>query len=142
MPTPIIKYISAALAAGAIVISPAFADTMKYAADLTATAEVPPTESAAIGNADVTVDTDANTVSWIVTVEGLTGDPTAAHIHGPAAQDENAPPVIDMSEAIMEGSADISDKQIDELKNGKYYVNVHTKKYPNGEIRGQLAVIE
>ena len=111
-------------------------------AGLTAGAEVPPTESDATGTADVMVDTEAGTVSWTVTVENLTGDPTAAHIHGPAAEDENAGPVIDMSEAIMEGSGEITEDQIAELKDGKYYVNVHTEEYPDGEIRGQLKAAE
>lgn len=135
--TPNIKK-AAAIAACAMLASPAFADQMKFTADMTAGAEVPPTESTATGAADVTVDTEAMTVSWEVTVKDLTGDPVAAHIHGPASRDENAPPVIDMSDAIMNGEAEITEDQIDQMKDGKYYVNVHTKKYPDGEIRGQL----
>jgi hypothetical protein len=46
--------------------------------------------------------------------------------------------VIDMSSAIMDGSGDITDAQWAELQAGKYYVNVHTAKFPDGEIRGQL----
>jgi Cu/Zn superoxide dismutase len=137
-----VKYTAASIAACAMLALPAFAEEMKFTADLTAGAEVPPTESAATGTAEVTVDTEAKTVSWVVTVEGLTGDATAAHIHGPAAMDENAGPAIDMSDAIMEGSADITDEQIGELGDGKYYVNVHTEEYPDGEIRGQLTAAE
>ena len=47
-----------------------------------------------------------------------------------------------MSDAIMEGSGDITAEQIAELEDGKYYVNVHTEEYPDGEIRGQLAKAE
>ena len=100
-----IKNLTAAIAACILLALPASAETMKYTADLTAGSEVPPTDSSATGTADVTVDTDAQTVTWMVTVDGLTGDPTAAHIHGPAAEGEKAPPAIDMSDAIMEGSA-------------------------------------
>ncbi len=121
---------------------PGIAETLTYTADLTAAAEVPPNDSTATGTADVTVDTDAHTVSWVVTVEGLTGDATAAHIHGPASETETAAPVIDMSEAIMEGNGEITDEQLKELKAGGYYVNVHTEQYPDGEIRGQLAASE
>ena len=39
---------------------------------------------------------------------------------------------------IMQGSADITEAQWAELKAGKYYVNVHTAKFPDGEVRGQL----
>ena len=74
-----------------------------------------------------------------MTVEGLSGDATAAHTHGPASATESAPPVIDMSgDMMMKGSADITEAQWTEMKAGKYYVNVHTEKFPDGEIRGQL----
>lgn len=132
----------ATIAACAMLALPAFADEMKFSVDLTAGAEVPPNESPATGTADVTVDIEAMTVSWMVTVQDLTGDATAAHIHGPATVDENAGPIIDMSDAIMEGSADITEDQMGELKDGKYYVNVHTAEYPDGEIRGQLLASE
>ena len=47
-----------------------------------------------------------------------------------------------MSDAIMEGSADITDDQLADLEAGNYYVNVHTDKNPDGEIRGQLKASE
>ncbi len=141
MPRPNITFAAAVVAVSMLAL-PAVAETVTYTADLTAASEVPPNDSAATGTAEVTVDTDAGTVAWVVTVDGLTGDPTAAHIHGPATKDENAPPVIDMSDAIMDGSADITDEQIADLKAGNYYVNVHTEANPDGEIRGQLAKAE
>lgn len=135
---PNIKKVSVTLAACVVFTLPASAETKNYTADLTASAEVPSTVSPATGTADVVVDTDAKTVSWTVKVEDLTGEATAAHIHGPADKGVNASPVIDMSAAIMQGSADITDEQISEIEAGKYYVNVHTEKYPDGEVRGQL----
>lgn len=139
---PNIKLTTATFAACAVLAMPAFAEELKFTADLTAGAEVPATESSATGTADVTVDTDANTVSWVVTFENLTGDATGAHMHGPAAMDENAPPAIDMSEDMMEGTGEITDEQIAELTDGMYYVNIHTEEYPDGEIRGQLSAAE
>ena len=137
-----LKPLAVAVVATSFMTVPALAEIVEYTADMTAAAEVPPNDSSATGTAEVTVDTEAKTVSWVVTYSGLTGDATAAHIHGPAAEDENAPPVVDMSDAIMEGSGDITDEQIGELEAGKYYVNVHTEKYPDGEIRGQLTAAE
>jgi Cu/Zn superoxide dismutase len=129
---------AATLAACAALAVPALAEQLRFTADLTTAAVVPPTEGNASGSADVTVDTDASKVSWTVTMQDLSGDATAAHIHGPAAEGENAGPMVDMSGAIMDGSADITAEQIDAMKNGMTYVNVHTQKYPDGEIRGQL----
>lgn len=75
--------IAGAAVAAMMVGSAAYAE-MTYTADLSPSAEVPPTESSASGSADITVDTEAMTISWTTEVDGLTGDPTAAHIHGPA----------------------------------------------------------
>jgi Cu/Zn superoxide dismutase len=134
------------LAGAAIAVSvfalPGFAETQQYTADLTAGAEVPPNNSTGTGTADLTVDTDTKMITWTITVEGLTGDPTAAHIHGPASASENAGPVINISDSIMEGSAEITDEQISDLDAGKYYLNLHTKQHPGGEIRGQIEAAE
>lgn len=137
-----IKYTALVTLACTALAFPASAEMIKYTADLTAGAEIPPTESPATGTADVTVDTEAKTVSWMVSVEGLSGEATAAHIHGPASEGENAGPVITMVDTIMEGEAEITDDQIGELEDGKYYVNIHTEKNPDGEIRGQLSKAE
>lgn len=118
--------------------SVAHADMLKFHANMVAGEVTPATNSKGKGTADVTVDTTAKKVMWTVKVDGLTGAPTAAHIHGPAAKGAKAPPEIDMSKAIMTGSAAITDAQIADIKAGKTYVNVHTAKFPDGEIRGQL----
>jgi len=137
-----IKYTALAAMACTALAVPASAEMIKYTADLTADAQVPPVDSTAAGTADVTVDTEAKTVTWMVNFEGLTGDATAAHIHGPASDGENANPVITLADTIMEGQGEITDEQISELNDGKYYVNVHTDQNPGGEIRGQLSKAE
>ena len=113
------------------------AETLMFKTDLTGAAGVPQTDSAAKGTVELTLDTESKTVAWVVTTEGLTGEPTASHIHGPAEPTEVAGPVIDTM-AQMDGSAPITDEQIADLTAGKYYYNVHTEKFPDGEIRGQL----
>ena len=116
------------------------AEMMKFTTELTGTAEVPPTDSTATGTAEVTLDTEAKTVTWVYTHEGLSGDMTASHIHGAATATEAAGPVIDTTGETMEGSAPITDAQAAELMAGMYYVNLHTETFPDGEIRGQLAL--
>lgn len=135
------KQITAMATACAMLALPAFAETVEYTASLTAAAEVPPTDSTASGSAEVTVDTDAKTVSWTVTSEDLSGDAIGAHIHGPASETENAGPVITL-DPITEGSGPITDEQISDIEAGMTYVNVHTDKFPDGEIRGQLMKAE
>ena len=127
-----------ALASAGLWALPATAEEKKFMAELSGASEVPPVETAATGTADVTVDTEAMTIAWMNTAEGLSGDPVAAHFHGPAAEGENAPPMIDISENWMEGSTAITPEQLTELEAGRMYLNIHTEQNPDGEIRGQV----
>ena len=68
----------------------------------------------------------------------------AAHFHGPAEAGKNAGVQIWISEkgkpfeSPFKGSAKLTDAQAADLMNGQWYVNIHTKANPGGEIRGQL----
>lgn len=129
--------ISAISAAFLFVGTAAQAEMVKYTSEMTGTAAVPPTDSAATGTVELMLDTEAKTVAWVVTTEGMSGEPTASHVHGPASATEAAGPQIDTL-ATLAGTAPITDEQIADLNAGMYYYNVHTAKYPDGEIRGQL----
>ena len=131
-----------ALALLLAVPSPAFAEMVKMKADLKSSEEVPPNDSPGTGTADVTLDTDANRVSWQIAHEGLTGDPSAAHFHGPAQVGENAGPIVDISANLNEGSADVTAEQLEMIRSGQTYLNIHTAQYPDGEIRGQVLQLE
>lgn len=54
-----------------------------YAAILNGASEAPPNASAGTGLATVTIDTTLTTMRVQATFSGLTGNTTAAHIHGP-----------------------------------------------------------
>ncbi len=83
--------------ASATLALPAAAEEIKFMAELSGAAQVPPVETEAMGMADVTVDTEAMTVSWRLVYEGLSGEPVAAHFHGPATPEETAPPTVDLT---------------------------------------------
>ena len=123
-------------------VLPASAEMVQMKADLKASEEVPPNDSPATGTVDVTLDTDANKVTWKISQEGLTGDATAAHFHGPAKPGENAAPVIDISTNMAEGSAEVTAEQMQMIRDGNTYVNIHTAQNPNGEIRGQVVAAQ
>lgn len=126
------------VAAATWLSEPALSESVKCTADLQEKSEVPPTDSNGSGSADITVDTEAKKVSWTVTSSGLSGGPTAAHFHGPAREGENAGPVIDITANLNEGSADLTDEQMQQLESGQIYINVHTVRFPDGEVRGQV----
>ena len=78
---------------------------------------------------------------WNMTYEGLSGAAIGAHIHGPATEAQNAGIVIGFNNPVsspMAGQATLTPAQFADLRDGKWYVNVHTAANRGGEIRGQL----
>lgn len=113
-----------------------------FEATLSPSQEVPATASTGSGQAEVQFNENTNMLTWKVTYSGLTGAASAAHIHGPAAAGANAGVVIpftgDMNAQPMMGEKAITSAQYADLAAGLYYVNIHTARFPGGEIRGQL----
>jgi hypothetical protein len=131
----------AASAALVLAIAPAFADTVKFKADLKGASEVPATDSKGTGAVDASYDTATKALTWTVTYSGLTGDASAAHFHGPAAVGANASPVVPIPAPLaspIKGNATLTDAQAADLSAGNWYFNIHTAKFPDGEIRGQV----
>ena len=136
--------VAAAALSIALAASPAFASELKYQAVLTADVETPPTTSPGTGTVEATYDTDAKTLTWTVTYKDPTGDVTAAHFHGPARAGEKAAPVVPIVAPYaspIKGSATLTDTQYGDLQKGLWYFNLHTAKYPDGEVRGQLEAV-
>ncbi|MCR6671788.1 CHRD domain-containing protein [Devosia ginsengisoli] len=124
-----------------LLAAPAYAEMLNMTAELTGAAEVPANDSAGTGTLEATYDTETMMFTWTVNYEGLTGDATAAHFHGPAAADATAGPVVPIDGDLaspIEGSATLTEEQATQLQDGMWYFNVHTAEYPDGEIRGQV----
>lgn len=84
--------------------------------------------------------TGGKTLKWTLTFSHLTGPATAAHIHL-GAKGKAGPVLIPLCgpcKSPASGSIKVTDAEMTDLINGKTYVNVHTAKNPNGEIRGQV----
>lgn len=101
------------------------------------------------GSGEFTFTPETKTLAYTVSTSGLTGPATSAHIHGPADPGATAGVVVPFTLAAgtspatpITGSAMLTDTQIADLRAGKYYVNVHTAKYPAGEIRGQITPVK
>jgi CHRD domain len=134
-----------------------FAQNEKFKAKLKANNEVPPVTSAATGKAKFKVKNDMITSN--INITGMT-DVTMAHIHA-GIEGQNGEPVVDLLKTgnqnktgggiIIKGQIKASDlqgpmagKTLQDLQTAmgdeKAYVNIHTSKNPNGEIRGQIKV--
>lgn len=106
---------------------------------LTGAQEVPPVTTSATGKGTVTIGDDKS-VSGSVTTTGVTG--TAAHIHE-AAAGKNGPVIVPMTKSgdnawTFAPGAKLTDAQMESLKAGNLYINVHSDANKGGEIRGQL----
>ena len=119
---------------------PAFAESMAFKASLSGAEEVPPTNAAGTGAVDLTYDDANKTLTWKGTYSGLTGNPTGAHLHGPADVGQNAGVEVplEVTASPFEGSAALNDAQAADLLAGKLYLNIHTEANPDGELRGQV----
>ena len=111
-----------------------------FSADLTGGQEVPPVTTPARGSTTATLD--GSTLDYTVQFSGLSGPATGAHFHGPAAPGQNAGVQVNIGQAGLaspiKGRAQLTDQQVADLKAGRLYVNIHTARNPNGELRGQV----
>ena len=138
-----IKSVLAAFAA-ALAIAAAQAAPTSIKVPLSGGEQVPPVQTAATGTADLTWDPATRALSWTIASSGLSGPVTMVHFHGPAAAGKNAAPVIWLtkkgveSDGPIKGDTTLTPEQAQEFTSGQWYVNVHTKEHPAGEIRGQV----
>jgi hypothetical protein len=95
------------------------------------------TGSSATGTARLILDDVTNLLIWDINWQ-LNPSSTAAHIHGPASPTTNAGVKINLGNQTGIGTATLDDSEITDLKNGLWYVNIHSGAFPGGEIRGQL----
>ena len=126
--------------------SHAFAVKIPIQASLSGGGEAPPNDSPAKGLMEGTFDTDANTLEWMVSYSDLTTPPIGAYFRGPISYlgltpEENAPIQVRTTGNLVSpfrGVAKIDDTQAKDLKDGRWYFSLHSKKFPGGEIRGRV----
>jgi hypothetical protein len=132
-------------------------DKQKFTAHLYGDQQVPPVQTNASGMASFKPMQDS--IWFNITVTDTQGV-TMAHIHS-GKQGENGPPIVPLYKSdtpsgpivglLAKGNitADtfqgpMTGKQISDLitavQNGETYVNIHTQKHPDGEIRGQIMI--
>ena len=113
-------------------------DTTVFTATLKGSDEVPANPSTATGSTTLTYNGATKTFTAVTRYSGIT--PTMGHIHK-AAVGQNGPvvfPFTELASPITLTSGPLTDDQVNALFKDSMYVNLHTKKYPGGEIRGQL----
>lgn len=134
--------------------------TLTFLADLDGASEVPANGATGAGIAALLYDdknsilTTDDTYTFSLAAFGLTGAPTAMHIHAPAAPGATASPVVNLGTSsfvssqigstFMLAGADVAPPAatfLGQLQAGLAYVNIHTAAFAGGEIRGQLVPV-
>jgi len=93
--------------------------------------------------ATITRNGTSGVIAWRLTFSKLTGRATAAHIHS-GVRGKAGPVIVPLCSPCRSGArgrATVDASVLDALEAGRAYVNVHTKKNPLGEIRGQIAAV-
>jgi len=146
------KVLALALAAVVALTVPALAATSKWKATLNGKSEVPKTTSKATGSATFTVASNGKSIKYTLKASNLSGAVQAAHIHF-GKVGKAGPVIVNIcpKPCTLPKSGTLTSKQfakapgvanfaaaVKAIKAGNAYTNIHTKKFPAGEIRGQL----
>jgi hypothetical protein len=93
------------------------------------------------GKGTFTATIKGTKMSWKLVFHGLTGKASAAHIHlgAKGVAGDVLIALCGPCKATQTGTGTVTAAQLKDMLKGKTYVNVHTAKYPNGEIRGQIS---
>jgi CHRD domain len=93
--------------------------------------------------ATVTKSGTSAVITWRLTFRKLTGRAISAHIHS-AVRGKAGPVIVPLCapcKSGAQGRATVEASVLSALEAGRGYVNVHTRKNPLGEIRGQIAAV-
>jgi CHRD domain len=129
-----------ALAVTAVALAQGVAAT-HLKATLNAGQEVPKQAVKAPGGSGLfTATLTGKKLVWRLVFRKLSGPAVAAHIHlgRPGKAGNVAVPLCGPCKSGVSGKATLTSAQLKALLGGGTYVNVHTAKNPNGEIRGQV----
>ncbi len=124
--------------------APVAATSAPVTATLSAGKEVPKPTGAPAGATGSFKGTLAGSkLTYTLTFKGLSGAAIASHLHQ-GKPGVSGPVVVPLCPpgctSPMKGTKTVSKSFLSAMKAGNAYVNIHTKKNPNGEIRGQVKV--
>ena len=115
-----------------------------FRATLSGASEVPSADTKGTGYFAAVYRPSTKVLEYRFNVVGLSGPVTMAYLHGPAAAGENAQQVAPINvpfyadRSTIDDGVTLTEGQAAEVLAGRWYVNVMTAKFPDGEIRGQI----
>jgi hypothetical protein len=109
--------------------------------------QVPPVATSGSGTFSATYNRSTKMLSYNFTwTLGDENDNTIGiHFHGPALADQNAPVVIPIdshptshTSSVTGETRELTETEEEQLLDGRWYINIHSTTYEDGELRGQL----
>jgi uncharacterized protein (TIGR03118 family) len=81
-----------------------------------------------------------DTIDFSLSFKNLSSSQTAAHLHGPALAGSNAPAIVTLPNGqFRDFTVTLSSQPSQDMRNGRFYLDVHTQNNPDGEIRAQFS---
>ena len=129
--------------AAAVAMAGHSATPMQLSARMNSSQEVPnPRGEPVRAGGSFSAKLTGRTLTWKLTFSHLSGAAVAAHIHS-GAKRKAGPVIVPLCSpctATTAGTVKVSTAVAKALQGKDTYVNVHTAKNPNGEIRGQIGM--
>jgi hypothetical protein len=115
----------------------------KFTVSLDGVQENPPVNSPGRGSCVLTLDTAETQITLSCTYSGLGSNASAAHIHTDGPAGVNGPVLFNLTGAsgtLTLAPTAVTPAQVADLRAKRWYVNIHTTNFPDGEIRGQIKI--
>ena len=137
------RYISIVAAAVLFLISPVARGQILFVASMDSSGETPATNSRGQGSAWLVLGSDMSSATYSVTYAHLDTTFTAGHFHAgtPGVAGPVVLPLTFANNTAKGTWSGIPDSLVRALLQGNLYVNVHSRRYPGGEIRGQFKMV-
>ena len=111
-----------------------------YRARLSPMPTTPQTVNTILGEGEVILTLNGNSLTVDGTFAGMSSAATGAHIHnGPPAQPGPVIHTLEVSQAnngSVNGTISLTDEQVEALINNEFYIQIHSESNPPGELRG------
>ena len=111
-----------------------------YRARLSPMPTTPQTVNTILGEGEVILTLNGNSLTVDGTFTGMSSAATGAHIHnGPPAQPGPVIHTLEVSQSTngsVNGTISLTNEQVEALANNEFYIQIHSESNPPGELRG------
>ena len=133
------------LVVGSLLLSANIQAQEVYRARLSPMPTTPQTVTTILGEGEVILTLNGNSLTVEGNFSGMSSAATGAHIHnGPPAQPGPVIHTLEVSQSAegeISGTLSLSDEQVAALSNNESYIQIHSESNPPGELRGWVFLL-